>query len=404
MVGARSFSAVNVGRITPDQPPTAVALTDIPTRSQSSLVGSAEPRSDAARLAFTSYLRVAAIIGVVLIHTAGLTYVNDDLRYTMAWWVASLGTVSTKWAVPVFVMVSGALLLRAPADRSAVLFYRRRLSRIAVPLVVWHAFYITLNAHLLTNPDPRRILASFLRGESYTGSYFFWLILGLYLITPLLWPLASGSSRRALGLVGALLVAAAAANLSALRLIGRLEGGSSPAADPTMLTQFVPYVGFFLLGFALRDVVVRGRGRVTALAVVSAALVLEPTWQLTGPFFFGTQTADRLNVLTPVSYQGWGIGLASVAVFLLARAVIHPASRWAQPPAARWARVAGDLSLGVFATHIAVLTLLRRVPGHGWPEGAKTLTQLGLLCTATLVGAVALTLVLRRLPLLRRTV
>jgi len=105
-----------------------------------------------------------------------------------------------------------------------------------------------------------------------------------------------------------------------------------------------------------------------------------------------------------VHYQGWGIGLASVAVFLLARAVIHPASRWAQPRAARWARFAGDLTLGVFATHFAVLTMLKRIPGHGWPEGAKTLTQLGLLCTATLLGAVALTLVLRRIPLLRRTV
>lgn len=64
-----------------------------PSTSPTLADGTAEPptstaaapgESVAAQLAFTSYLRVFAIVGVVLVHTAGLTYINDDLRYTGA--------------------------------------------------------------------------------------------------------------------------------------------------------------------------------------------------------------------------------------------------------------------------------------------------------------------------------
>src|SRR5665647_3292239 len=363
------------------------------------------PGSIAGQLAYTSYLRVVAIIGVVLIHTAGLTYGNDELRHTSAWWVASLATFSTKWAVPTFVMVSGALLLRPPVDRTVSLFYRRRLSRIGIPLVVWHVVYITISITILTTGvRPGIILARFLRGESYTGLYFFWLILGLYLITPLLWPLVESTSRRGLGVVGALLVATAALNQSAWNVIGNLEGGTGPAGDPTLFTQFVPYIGFFVLGYALRDVIVRGSGRVLALAALTTALCLELTWQVTGPFVLGIEVSRNLNTLMPVSYQGWVLGAAAVAVFVLAHSVMHPQSRWAQPRAARWARAAGDLTLGVYATHQVVLIALMRIPGHNWPHGATTLTQLIILCTATLLGAVAMTMVIKRIPLLRRSV
>jgi len=389
----------------PNASPTLLATADVSVESPSDPARHSE--SAAAQLAFTSYLRVAAIIGVVLIHTAGLTYINHDLRKTGVWWVAAVVTFGVKWAVPTFVMVSGALLLKPPADRSATLFYRRRLSRIGIPLVVWHVVYITLTAtFVMTVVKPRVLIASFLRADSYTGLYFFWLILGLYVITPLLWPVVAGISRRALGWVGAALVALAAVNTSALQVIGRLEGGVTAAGDPTVFSKFIPFIGFFLLGYALRDVIVRGRGRVLALAALTTGLSMETLWQVSGgaSAMFGVQTANRLNILMPVHYQGWVLGASAVAMFILVRSVAHPESLWAQPRSARWARSAGDLALGVFATHLLVLFLLLRIPGHEWQSGAKTLPQLVALCMATLLGAVVMTMVVKRVPLLRRSV
>jgi surface polysaccharide O-acyltransferase-like enzyme len=391
--------------------PTALSQTLAPaaadTFKEPFLPPTRHDESAAAQLAYTSYLRVGAIVGVVLIHTAGLTYINDDLRGTGVWWVAALVTFGVKWAVPTFVMVSGALLLKPPADRSATLFYRRRLSRIGIPLVVWHLVYITLTATVvMTTMKPRALVADFLKADSYTGLYFFWLILGLYLITPLLWPVVAATSQRALGMLGAALVALAAINTTALQLIGRLEGGITAAGAPTVFSEFIPYIGFFILGYALRDVIVHGRGPVLALAALTSVLSLETLWQVSGgpTAAFGLQSANRLNILMPVHQQGWVVGASAVAMFVLVRSVAHPESRWARPRAARRARSIGDLTLGVWATHLLVLFVLLRVPGHEWQSGAKTMPQLLALCTATLLCATALTMIIKRIPLLRRSV
>ena len=146
-------------------------------------------------LAYTSYLRVTAIVAVIFIHVAGLSFIKGDLTgFTRG--VAALMTYATKWAVPVFVMVSGALVLSPPADRSPLAFYRTRLARIGIPLVVWHVVYAVLLELTSSSFDWRLAVSLLLKGELYTALYFFWLILGLYLVTPLLWPVVASWSGR----------------------------------------------------------------------------------------------------------------------------------------------------------------------------------------------------------------
>jgi len=199
-------------------------------------------------------------------------------------------------------------------------------------------------------------------------------------------------------------VALAAINMSALRVVSRLED-SRPIGDPSLFSAFVPFIGFFILGYALRDVIVRGRGRILALAAVTAALCLETVWQVTvGGLDSGLRTANWLGTVLPVHYQGWVLGASAVAMFVLVRSVAHPESVWARPRAARWSRSVGDLALGVFATHLLVLMLLQHVPGHHWPDGAKTIPQLFALCTATVLGATLLTMAIKAIPVLRRAV
>jgi len=59
--------------------------------------------------------------------------------------------------------------------------------------------------------------------------------------------------------------------------------------------------------------------------------------------------------------------------------------------------------LGAYATHQVVLIALMRIPGHNWPQGARALPQLVALCSAKLLGAVVMTMVIKRIPLLRRS-
>src|SRR5262245_57812335 len=76
-------------------------------------------------------LRVISIAGVVAIHTFGYMVGNDDLRGTPTWWIATAIDLGVVWVVPVFVMISGALVLHPKAHAQGPwVFYKKRFRRI----------------------------------------------------------------------------------------------------------------------------------------------------------------------------------------------------------------------------------------------------------------------------------
>ena len=363
----------------------------------------APPSSRAAALAYTSYLRVVAIVGVVFIHIAGLTYNQHDLEGTPGWWLGAAMKYGSKWAVLAFVMVSGALLLAPPARPDAGTFYRRRLARLGIPLLVWHIVYISL-AVLTWSPRPssERLLAMFLEGQSYTGLYFFWLILGLYAVTPLLWPVAATLSTRALALAGGALAALPVLDVALRGAIALLSDKTPQEPELTMVTQFLPYVGYFLLGYALRNVVLRG-ARLALLAAGLVVLLVEQVVQAT--VAYPERPAGGIpDALSPLTYQGLVVGLSAVAVFVIIRSLAHPGSTWAQPARARRARALGDLTFGVFACHLLVFFVLAKVLGLDVQRGAESVAGVLAINAAVVVVAFAVAWLLSRTPVLRRAV
>ncbi|MBD3783486.1 MAG: acyltransferase family protein [Micrococcales bacterium] len=360
------------------------------------------PSSGRRDLAYTSYLRVVAMVSVVLIHVAGLSYVADKDLASPPRAVAAVLTFGTKWAVPVFVMVSGVLLLRPPRERDPMTFYRRRLGKIGIPLVVWHVVYIGLFGLLVADTAPGTLLARLLRGESFTALYFFWLILGLYLVTPLLWPLVEALSQRTLLVVAVLLTVLPAADLVLRQTISYL-GTSISGSDPTLVTQFLPYVGFYLLGYALRDVVLRGAARVVVL-VLTLLLLAELVVQAAYLPGWHPGIATKIGVLLPVSYQGPLLGLGAVGVFLVVHSFVAPGSRLATEPWSARARTLGDLTFGVFCCHLLLAYVLARATGHPTFYGEDTIAGILLQNAVVVVGAFLVTAVLVRIPVLRRAV
>ncbi|MFZ2501402.1 MAG: acyltransferase family protein [Nocardioides sp.] len=353
-------------------------------------------------LAWTSYLRTAAILAVVLIHVAGMSYLQIKDHDSRAWQLATLLTFGTKWAVPVFVMVSGALLLRPPQDRSPMAFYRRRLARIGIPLVVWHVVYIAVFWFILSDASWERLVARLIAGQVFTGLYFFWLILGLYIVTPVLWPLVESLSRRALLVTAILVTALPAVDLVTRRIILEL-GGRVNVADPTLTTQFLPYVGYFLLGYALRDVVVGG-WRLWLLALITIALSIELTVQSVALRQLAPSLSRFLDTVSPVSYQGPLLGLCAVGVFLVAHSLIPESSPLASPRWSKRARRMGDYTFGVFCVHLLIAYGLSRLMGHPSLWGARSVGGI-LAYNALVIGlAFLVSAAMSRIPFVRRAV
>lgn len=358
-----------------------VRTTDLPAARGPDAAG---PRPSYAHL---SWLRVLAIVAVVSIHTTGLTMTDEGLRGSAVWWVAAIVNVGSTWAVPVFVMISGALLLRARPGEDAYAFYRRRLARIAVPLVFWHAFYIAFKMGVKDyRPSAEKVVGDLLLARTYTALYFFWLILGLYLLAPVLRVFLAKASRRDTWLVTGLALAFGLGIQITNAYIQVRELGA-PALRLTAPTYFLPYVGYFMLGHMLRDVVLTARQRVAAAVVLVLALT-ELVWQ-------HTHAADLpldFAVALPPNTLGSVTAVSAALVFLLARGALDRAGGVG--------RETGDRVLGVFGCHLAVLYGFQQ--WYGMEDGATTLPGLALLLGSTLAAAFAISFAASRVPLLRK--
>ncbi|WP_353112132.1 acyltransferase family protein [Microbacterium sp.] len=339
-------------------------------------------------------LRIGAILGVVSIHTFGALMTNPAMRGTADRWVAVALDAGMIWAVPVFVMMSGTLLLspRAHADGPAR-FYRRRLVRLLPAFVVWQVFYLLVVRQLISglHETPGDVLKLLLSGTTYTHLYFLWLILGLYAVAPVLRAfLAQGGRARAMWFAGIVLSASVLTSISS-SLLG--FAGDPRPLTLLALTQWIPYVGYFLAGWALKDVLLTGFARwgVTAIAVLSVAeIVLQSGKGWTGPLF----------AFLPLSYYGPVPALAAVSIFLAVRSWC---GRVELPAAAeRVLRELSEATFGVYLVHFVVLILLRMLPPFATYATSAPVSLLLFAATAALSFAVVA--VLRRIPVLRRIV
>jgi surface polysaccharide O-acyltransferase-like enzyme len=356
------------------------------------------PTKAATDLAWVSWLRVVAITAVIFIHVAGLSAVLSGGRSTT---VGLLGVVldfGSRWAVPVFVMLSGALLLDPARYRGAGDFLRRRAWRLVPAVVFWHAVYLIV---LIVEGDDLDVATAarlILTGKLWTALYFFWIVLGLAVVTPVLVPWIARSSRTAHLVAGS--VAAVGTCLTLLTVPVR---DAPLAVVETPWTWWLPYLGFYLLGFALRDVVLRAVPLllVAALAVAGSA---ELAWQWRRASGVGA-TLERY--LPAESYYSHVVLVVAVCVFLVARGLVRvdgPLRALAHGAPSRLGRRLGDATLGVFAAHLLVLEVVLRLPVIGGDRGATSVGQLLARCAVVLVGAYVFSLVASRLPGLKRVV
>ena len=76
--------------------------------------------------------RILAVCGVVFLHVAAGVVLGHEVG-TGDWWFGNVYDSVVRWCVPVFVMISGALLLDPGKKEDLSTFYKKRLARVLLP-------------------------------------------------------------------------------------------------------------------------------------------------------------------------------------------------------------------------------------------------------------------------------
>ncbi|ERK72518.1 acyltransferase [Leifsonia aquatica] len=341
-------------------------------------------------------LRTTAILGVVAIHVFGNIVGNPAIRGSGTWWAATVIDVANVWVVPVFVMVSGALVLspRAHVDGPAA-FYRKRLLRLGPAFVFWQVFYFVVVRMLMSHQHFTLVETAGLvfDAKTYTHLYFLWLIVGLYAVAPVLAAfLHGGGPRRA--------VIFASCTLGLTVVVVGLSGLATMHGDPhpivlNALTQWVPYVGYFLAGWALRNVTLRA-GWTIAAALATVALLAMTIWQ-----YNGVAVPGWLNAVSPPGYYSAIVAAASVGVFVVVNSLCaHVRTR----PVQRRGMLTtlSDAAFGVYLVHFFILVLAELVVPGLLPRLQTTLWVAIAVWAGVCVLSFAISIGARRVPVLRR--
>ena len=369
-----------------------------------SLLGSAEPqpatlteapprpRGD---LAWISWLRFVAIAAVVTIHSVSYNALEPGARGTLRGTVAIYLDVLGVFAVPVFVMLSGALALDPQGYRGPREFLRKRAVRLLPAIIFWNAWYFGVRRLVLDhNLSLGDAAAQAVSGTLYGALYFFWIVLGLAVITPVVIPFVAQATRTqvmAAGVLGCLMTGASQATV---------QWRAAPDVFiETAWTWWIPYLGYFLLGWALRGVVLRGWALFASLLVVLGLGALMP-WQWRNP-----DAPSWLETLSPAWYYSITAMIYSAAVYLLFQGLIRREGLLrglASPQRRRLARTLGDATLGVFALHLTILLWVFEWPVIGGQHAAGGTIVLLVRIAVVLVLTYVIVLFLRRIPGIKR--
>lgn len=149
------------------------------------------------RITYFDWLRGAATYMVVVLHMCNMMLSTHSVAelgipLVLAW--SELQLIFTRWAVPAFLMITGALLLdpRREIDFRKIARYA---GRMLCSLLIFCPIYTCMSARAITLQAIVQGWANALTQGSWDHLWYVYALIGLYLLTPLLALYVRGATR-----------------------------------------------------------------------------------------------------------------------------------------------------------------------------------------------------------------
>jgi surface polysaccharide O-acyltransferase-like enzyme len=335
-------------------------------------------------------IRVVAVFQVVLIHLSYVIFFKEDL-FSPNWQAANFYDSFSRMGVPLFFMASGSLLLGK--RESLVDFFRKRFLKVGVPTLFWSVAYLLWSVKAYTNGTmgPVGVALSMLKAI-YTGNveihlWFLYILIGIYLVVPVLRVFVLAASRRDLAYFVGMWVLAT----PFFELTGRLTGLETALVIPVV----AGYVGYFVMGYLLTNVSLGKRGMFLALLGILMAVAVT---------YFGTHLLSAGAAPVDIyfySYFSPPTVLASACGFLLFKNLGQNLGR-----AGGWVRLVAGTTFGIYLIHIFVVELLRKgslgFQLYSWQ--AASIYMIPLTALAVYLVSFLIVFAMQRIPVIKSLV
>lgn len=240
------------------------------------------------QIGWISFAKFIAILFVVLLHSSAF-YFNGFEVGSYGWEIGNIGNGLSRWAVPVFVMISGSLLLGR--DYNIKDFYYKRVSKIIIPLLAWSVFYTIIWIYQNKNDATmHQAIINILSGKPFYHMWFLYMILGLYAITPVLNILIKSIERKKMNYIVTFLFLISIINITDVYINNRKES--------LWIFWFIQFIPYYLSGYFLSKAQITPSIRLVSSVIIIISISI--TLILSHVFSVAEKTQYFYEPLSPI--------------------------------------------------------------------------------------------------------
>lgn len=347
------------------------------------------------RVVYADLLRIFATFAVIVMHVAASGWSSTPVS-SFDWQVYNLYDSLARWAVPVFVMLSGMFLLDPQKDTSTAKIYRKYILRIILAIALWGLFYrctdIAISRFIRHKEISRNAaLVELLEipfGTAWFHLWYLYMLLGLYIMTPIyrVFTKAAGEKDyRYLLLVYALCGIC-------LPFIATILPGIHPRLTLSFtVVETVNYTGYFFAGYYLSNARISRK----CSRIIFAAGILSFAAMIAGTALISIRAGEGkelfFNSLSPVTMG------EAVLIFVLFRSLKDKA--FSEKTKAIIAQLS-SCTFGIYLLHAFVIRLCDLTGLSSFLT--NPLLAVPLISVIVFFVSFAIIFVLRKIPLCRK--
>ncbi len=333
-------------------------------------------------------IRTVAIVLVILLHAAiEPVHLIDEMSPSgvSLWWTVNIYSSLARPCVPLFVMLTGALLLQpSKATEPLKEFFKKRMKRIALPFLFWGIIYFIWR--FFVNQEPfsyEQVVTGALTGP-YNHFWFLYMLVGLYLITPILRVVVAYAEWKTIKYF--LLVWFIGTAIIPLITLS----GSFGVHDSVFV--ITGWVGYFVLGAYMQRIHLRP-------LILYMTLLLGTIGTIVGTYIITGTLGERQGQLfsDPCSIC---VITASVTLFLILSTLLSAQPKSQTPRISRVSHQISQNTLPIYLLHIIVLETFQK--GYlGFKISLLTLDPaigIPLVTVATLFICLGIIYALKKIP------
>lgn len=291
------------------------------------------------KILYLDILRILASFAVISIHVSTQNWDNFTVD-TYEWGAFNVFDSLSRWAVPVFCMISGSLFLNNEKKIKIRSLFTKNIARMLIAYIVWSTFYAFFNYDIEVLG-----ITEFIK-KILLGNYHMWyilLIVGFYAIVPVLRRISSSKASTQYFICLSLVITFLLPAIALLPDFGWVKTNANRA----FLNLTLGYTPYFFMGYYIVKFDISSKlkkliyflGPLAFGATILGTLVIS---QLKGKFYNEFYQYDSFTVL-----------LQSLFVFVIIKEIFE--NKQASEKTEKFISVISKHTFGVYLVHTFVI-------------------------------------------------